>query len=561
MPLALQRGINGHVEGAWCQDDNALEERIVQFSFQVTRTNEEGLSLLADKLDRLLTDLKARRRFTRQRYLPVLYQLIGFTRDIVEGKGEYTLAYMMIYVWYRHFPELATFALKCFVSVPTTRHPYGSWKDIKYFCNYCCTQPLCVEWEELISYAISLLNEQLQQDVTTLLSSSSSFSSSISLAAKWAPREKSAFGWLYDSLAANYFVAYLQTADTDERKAKAISKCKMHYRKVLSFLNRHLDTLQVKQCAKRWTDIDFHKVTSVSLMKQRKAFLHEGSDEEDRRECAQHLRQYIATHQKEIKGQRVSIADFTKQARHLLRYPCHPEQRALLNAQWQHHASQNGVFNHMIAMVDGSAMMSSDALNAGIALAIRIAEKSVLGNRVMVFGAEPAWLSLDDCPDFVAKVDTICQAMEGCGMNANFVMALDLILQAIAENAMHPQDVRDMVLVILSDMQVEMEKKSNQSTLFQVICEKYAATGIRVHGTPYKPPHIVFWNLRSTNGFPCGANEPNTSMLSGFSPHLLNVFCDEGIDMLHGCSPWTMLQKSLRSDRYKILQLKIDSVL
>lgn len=318
--MPTQRGNNGHVEGAWCQDENALEERIVQFSFQVTRTNEEGLQTLADKLDGLLTDLKSRRRFTQQQYLPVLYQLIGFTRDIVEGKGEYTLAYMMIYVWYKHFPELATFALQCFVSVPSTRHPYGSWKDIKYFCKYCRAQPLSVQREELISYAVSLLNRQVQQDVASWLAlsssslsssslSSSSSSSSVSLAAKWVPREKSAFGWLYETLATDYFSSYLITADTEERKAKAVSKCKMHFRKIVSLLNRHLDTLEIKLCAKRWADIDFHKVTSVALMKQRKALLHvKDEDEEDRRACAQHLQHYLSSHQNDIKGQRVGLS-------------------------------------------------------------------------------------------------------------------------------------------------------------------------------------------------------------------------------------------------------------
>jgi hypothetical protein len=41
----------------------------------------------------------------------------------------------------------------------------------------------------------------------------------------------------------------------------------------LSILNNKIDTLQVKQCANNWSKIDFNKVTSISLGKQKKAFL------------------------------------------------------------------------------------------------------------------------------------------------------------------------------------------------------------------------------------------------------------------------------------------------
>ena len=82
---------------------------------------------------------------------------------------------------------------------------------------------------------------------------------------------------------------------------------------------------------------------------------------------------------------------------------------------------------------------------------------------------------------------------------------------------------------------------------------KYEAAGVRVHGSPYKPPHILFWNLRSTNGFPSLSNQPNCSMMSGFSPALLNLFCDQGLTALQSCTPWSLLERSLENERYKIM--------
>jgi hypothetical protein len=90
---------------------------------------------------------------------------------------------------------------------------------------------------------------------------------------------------------------------------------------------------------------------------------------------------------------------------------------------------------------------------------------------------------------------------------------------------------------------------------------KYETAGIRVHGKPYKPPHILFWNLRSTNGFPTLSTQRNCSMMSGFSPALLNLFCEKGINALQSCTPWALLEKSLENARYRILSDELDKVI
>ena len=255
-----QIGENGHVEHGW---SNSIQEQILQFSFQVTRTDSAGISKLAVVLNKILTTLKAKidskvdinvEKEVARGYLSVLYKIIGNTRDIVDGKGEYTLSYMMIHTWYQFYPALAEFALKCFVSFDDdTVHPYGSWKDIKYFCEYCKNQDDVSSNSPLIKISIRLINEQIKKDYTNMFFPTSF----ISLASKWAPREKSSFGWLYNDLATNYFGEFLLTATTTENLRKAVLKCKTEYRKVLSAINRHLDTLQVKQCDKKWSSINF----------------------------------------------------------------------------------------------------------------------------------------------------------------------------------------------------------------------------------------------------------------------------------------------------------------
>lgn len=232
--------------------------------------------------------------------------MIGYTRDIVDGKGEYTLTYMMILTWYDVYPELALFAIKCLVDLrdnkSTSVHQYGSWKDIKYFCKYCKSQQISID-SPLIKYCITLINEQLLKDYNNIITDPNN----ISLAAKWVPREKSSFGWLYEKLATNYFVQYMRTS-TKLTVDKAILKCKTDYRKVCSILNKHIDTLQIKQCQQSWSKINFDNVTAISMNKQYKAFMNiKNKDIVDRKICANNFTEYLKSDSSRVKDNLVSF--------------------------------------------------------------------------------------------------------------------------------------------------------------------------------------------------------------------------------------------------------------
>jgi hypothetical protein len=558
-----QIGDNCHTEYGW---SNNMQEKILQFSFQTTRTTDSAVSGLRFRLADMLGSLKnivtsgsITERELARGHLSVLYRMIGHTRDIVDGKGECALTYMMIFTWYGFYPELALFALKCLVDLgDESIHQYGSWKDIKYFCQYCKNQGV-FENHELIEYAIELTNAQLKSDYETIVYGGEV----ISLVAKWIPRENSAFDWLNELLAVTYY-QYIETANTPDRVNRAILKSKTEYRKLLSWLNKKLDTLQIKQCGHLWSQIDFDNVTSISLTKQKKAFQNikqngevRYEDNNDRILCADRFKAHIQTAIEsgtEVKGRRVSMVDFTKQALSLLRHHNQVE-FDLLNSQWRDNGSLNGGFGKMIAMVDVSGSMDGDPLCAAIALGIRIAEKSALGKRVMTFSAKPSWVNLEGHDDFVSQVNIIRSAE--WGMNTNFYSALDTILSAIILNAMPPEDVQDMVLVVLSDMQMDSGDACDKQVLYDTMKAKYEAAGIRVHGKPYKPPHILFWNLRSTSGFPTLSTQMNCSMVSGFSPALINSFCDQGITSLEACTPWSVLEKNLENQRYKIMGDKL----
>jgi Mg-chelatase subunit ChlD len=575
----VQTGENGHAEYGW---SNALQEQILQFSFQLTRTDSGGVATLKSILGRILFQLKHKHDSSPTNnevalnYLILLYKIIGQTRDLIDGKGECQLTYMMIHTWYEYYPELAFHALKCLVNVGEEGvHQYGSWKDIKYFCHYCLEKDDITVEHPLIQTAIGIINNQLRVDASTPQDQS------ISLVAKWIPREKSnKFGGkLYTALAGHYFVRYIRSSNlADEYKRKqsqaaAILKSKADYRKLIAGLNKRIDTLQIKQCGKTWADIDFNKVTSVSLFKQKRAFLNITKTGEearypgdvDRNTCAEHFNEHVqkaVRGETEMKGKRVGMNDFTRMAIHLN----HSRQQKqtecdLLNSQWRDNSQQTGELGNFIAMVDVSGSMEGDPMHAAIALGIRIAEKSKLGKRVMTFSKRPKWVNLEGSDDFVSMVSVVKNAE--WGMNTNFGAALELILNAIVAAKISPVEVQDMVLVILSDMQMDAAEESGgrRKTLLNDITQMYADTGNALFGEPYKAPHILFWNLRLTSGFPTTSNQKNSTMVSGFSPAVLNLFCEKGMDSLQSTSPWTLLESSLSNSRYLTMELKAREVL
>jgi len=557
-----QYGENGHIEYTW---SNSIREQILQFSFQVTRANdEETVKHLHMRLKNILSTLKTKTDATRE-YLSILYRMIGHTRDIIAGKGEYQLTYMMIHTWYDFYPELAIFALKCLVDLGTNFHQYGSWKDLKYFYRYCQSVG-CVKEHPLLQECIRLTNTQLRIDYT---------SASPSLLAKWVPREDSAFGDQFEPLATHYFAEYMCTAKSDESIAKAIKKCKTRYRKLLTTLNHTLHTTQIDQCGRTWKNIQFDKVTSITLAKQSLAFLNKTStnkprfpDSSDRNECATHFMEHIELGKSgsiKINGKRVGMGDFTKQALQLIRTQDsyskvgdmlvdNQAEIDLLNLQWRDSSTQNTQLGNFIAMVDVSGSMSGDPLHVANAMGIRIAEKSKLGKRVMTFSSKPSWINLENDDDFVSMTAKICT---NCGLNTNFYAAMDLILNAIIQSKLSPEDVQDLVLVILSDMQIDEADKHADKAMYDNIKMRYSDAGMRLYGKPFNPPHILMWNLRSTRGFPCLSSQPNVSMMSGFSPVLLNVFCEKGLDAFQSCTPWSVMVECLDNTRYTILSDKI----
>ena len=95
-------------------------------------------------------------------------------------------------------------------------------------------------------------------------------------------------------------------------------------------------------------------------------------------------------------------------------------------------------------------------------------------------------------------------------------------------------------------MSVQYFRSNDQISL------KYQQAGLRsMYRRPYTLPHIIFWNLRTTSGFPQLSSTLNTSMLSGSNSNLFDLFQEKGSNFLEELTPWKLLQESLNNKRYE----------
>ena len=590
-------GENGNAEYDWSPEIN---EKFTQIYFQCVRMNKDNkmeIKKFMNTLNEFLITLKKtntgydfspkyRAQSVPDSYsmLQNMYRLIGHTRDITCGKGERTLSYMQIYVWYNHFPELAKYAFKTLVhyinsdfSIDTSKHQYGSWSDVKYFCEF-VKEHSGNRDHELIDYAISLLSDQLKRDVELMEKNQN-----VSLASRWAPKEhQTKYKWLFKKLAKTMF-SFTETSKGDVSFERALKKTYLFVRtQVLSPLNKYLDTVQIKMCDTNgsWSKIDWNTVTSKSLALHEKAWRNltkngsvRYSDNEDRIVCAENYKNHIerainGDKTAKVHGKVMSTYELVKQAITTSEKDNTSIDR--INMQWEE-SGKKVVSNvgNVIAMADTSASMTSDACLPyynSIGLSLRISEKCnpAFQDRILTFSTNPQWFCFEEHDTFYTKVQKMKPHIN-CA-STDFEKALKMVLDAVVQAELSPEEISKLVLVVLSDMQVNGLDSSHHSsngynygqtyddTMYERIKKMYHHAGMQSkYAAPFEPPHIVFWNLRKTDGFPSSAKTKNVTMISGYSDALLNSFLDKGIEVLQNFTPISMIIDILDNDRYNML--------
>ena len=542
--------------------NNYYEERIVQLFYLLSRKdNDYAIDKIGLILEETLCSLKRTISFNKDdntgmyKYLILLYKMIAQTRDIVYGKGERKLTYMMIYIWYKFYPTLAIYAIHRLVDIRilpdncngmdedesvngSMRHAFGCWKDIKYLCYFLRCRS---HNHPLIDVAISIMNKQLYRDwtiVSICSHGSRDFRNILSFVAKWIPRENTKFEWIFEKLAIQwaemvtpfYFKNKLLTYKQNDALLK---KCKTNYRNVCSSLNRLLDTTEIKQCSGEWNDIVPSNIPKHTMARQKNALLNVNLNMEnrtntsyvkDRRNCSNNIKEYykdLIHAENTLFNCNFELGNFVKQYS-ALRMGVDDDltvmqnrlyQIDLLNKRWESFICKFNTLENFIPFVDIHSFISSNknTLHCAIELASIIASKTTMDDgHIMFSNHNPILEKFDRKKSFYDNISGILNSIHN-DMNYltdNILIAIDLFVDSLRVSNTSNEDVSKMVLVIITN------KEYGDYESFLMKFEK-----------DYMP-HIIFWNMSGyfCSEIPMVKNIKKTTFISGYNSILLNHF-------------------------------------
>jgi hypothetical protein len=468
---------------------------------------------------------------------------MAFTRDANHGKGEHELTYRMILIWYRVFPTLAIYFLHQLVQ-------YGSWRDFPYLCQHVYTsEGAC---SALIDVCVELMNRQFEKDWFSVCTG---HYTSISYVAKWIPREYKKFDWLYSRCVREWAMRnhphFFQYAVLFPSYYKAIVKCKRMYRKQLSRLNHILDTTEIKQCSQEDSLLIPKNVSKYTLMKQpgmvfsdselvssleeRGASMEESMEESmeattEKEICRHHFQQYydkcLFSSSKKGRTKQTGIllpvSSYIKRAFGLMDSGNTTGSPArLLNKQWSIFSKQ--VLPKYLSrepflpLLDVSLKMQlepDDSFYTALGMAILVAQKSLLGRRIVMVDQFPTWIDFSESTSLIETVTLIRLKLRSSQNTvAHFQKAWDILSYWGNKQPALNHSFR---LVVFS---------SFSKNVFD--CSLWDGE----HGSFFEPfrnsfqgecPLIVFWNVSRTGQLPCSPSQPGCFLFSGFSVGFLN---------------------------------------
>lgn len=509
--------------------------------------------------------------------------LLAFqNRDIRGGKGERAIFHTLFQNIAKHHPTLADRLVDL---VPE----YGSWKDIFTLFSGCAALQPAI-YKEFV--------EQLKRDEgspnPSLLAEDSRERESkacrlnVSLLAKWAPREGNAQDRIAKALA-----NHLWQADPAGRKAKGALAS---YRKRLAAMNATIKTVETYECANRWDEIDPKRVPARAREIKMAAYLNEKvqtkeerqtheakvlrhPDDAKRMACREHFQEFF---KKAAKGEvKISGAE-TLYPHELVKKMWNSTGNAnqdevnSWNAVWSQMvakaataAGPNGGLGSSVAMCDFSGSMQSAALvgdtpywvSMAMGLLIAAVNTGPFKGKFMTFDSNPLWHQVPDGANLQAALDSIKRHSGiGQGLSTDFQKAMDLLLQTL-KDANTPPGQEPKNLIVITDMGWDQASNagvpgyytSNRynnhhatkpwETHLEAIKESFKREG------GWEAPRIVIWNVAASysSDFHAQATTPGVIMLSGWSPSLFKILCEEGPRCI---TPYDALRAQLDDKRY-----------
>ena len=437
-----------------------------------------------------------------------LFVVWAHCRDRTEGKGERLVSYF-IFMWlYEHFRETATVLLKQY---PTL----GYWKDLSQL--YVQAHGKGGIWDSFQTEIVNMFADQLRRDTEELRANPKS--TNVTLCAKYVPKEGRSFDKKTGITKRIAQALFPEDFNTDFRRAMS------RFRKLYTPLNKHIDTVEVKECSGRWGDIDFNRVPGRVLNIHRKAFLNvkKGNasetrypDNADRVHCRENFQTHLnrAIQGKvEVKGKTMFIHELVGQ---ILDGKLNtPEERMLVEAQWNTHVESfrkamedtDSKLGKGVCLIDVSGSMYGVPMNVAVALGIFASSfaHEAFRDRFISFESKPHWIDLR-YPRTAAEFGTkhfggvlgnvwdpsrvstpltlyekaIIAKASPWGGSTDFVAAHELILRSCVEAKLQPENLPEWFM-ICSDMQFNQANYNSGSYPFMDQYHKMSFSSGQTH--------------------------------------------------------------------------------
>lgn len=347
--------------------------------------------------------------------LPLLIDAIQYVRNHYCGRGLRDFSYALLFTTHTHHPDTVCFILKSFVN-----SPIGCWKDVRNYAKY-YRQYSPYDNVATLHAILELYNTQLRIDFDFFETGTREC---LSFAAKYVPRENKD-PQFFKILVANWFDV-----------STINSWHQMTYRKMVSNLNKALDTLEVKMCAKDWANIQPQNIPCT-------AFAMYGNSLTGK---SQHLADYYES----VKIPYCYLINPWQIIRKLLQNPKDDK----MNQFWQEYLNMctpNMPCDYYIPVLDLSPSMhfDQDILSKSIACAICLAAKSHFGNRILTFSQKIVWIDLSNCPLNVAleRILGATANVQGC-----FSCVKSIVMEGLKQSGMIEEDLEKVKISLISNV-------------------------------------------------------------------------------------------------------------
>lgn len=489
-------------------------------------------------------------------------------RNIRGGKGERDLFRHMLLGLNKDYPELVRHLVEL---TPA----YGCWRDMFQLAS----EADGALRDTIYAYTVSVL----QADAAAPAEKDGK-AVSISLAAKWAPREDSA-GRVAKEQARTLARLLFPEVTPFSAQMKA-------YRKLVSGLNARLKTVETLMSSNRWDEIAPPSVPGRAGKLYTRAFLNlvntkrtgevlgsdrlRHPDDPKRMACRKAFYAHYARAKEgkaKVHGADTLFPHEVVKAVHTGLYgEMDQSQKDHLCAVWRsmvEKARTAGGLKRSIFMSDFSGSMQSSSEGdtpywVSMALGLLGAEVVTgdgFANRFLTFDSDPKWHELPEGGDVFARVASISGSI-GQGLSTDFQKAMDLVLARLKAQRIRPGEEPEN-LIVLTDMGWDQAsssagygaytghsyrnhfKHAPWETHVEMIRESFKRAGEDMwgEGGGWAMPRIVIWNLAaSPSANPLGTDRSANGLNLAASPAGqktdFHATADTpGVAMLSGWSP------------------------